>query len=117
VSRQSILQNDLYAWREIFQLYVEAEIFEHTSEGKRREWDVKESERKLGSFLEAIAQRWQWGGRKTDGRRLIMSRENRGVPKLGTFKCKESGEALETFINLNLLILNVKRVSTFVHYT
>jgi hypothetical protein len=95
VSRQSILQNDLYAWREIFQLYVEAEIFEHTSEGKRREWDVKESER----------------------RRLIMSRENRGVPKLGTFKCKESGEALETFINLNLLILNVKRVSTFVHYT
>jgi len=46
-----------------------------------------------------------------------MSRENRGVPKLRTFKCKESGEALESFINLNLLILDVKRVSTFVHHT
>lgn len=88
------LETDLYSWREIFQLYVEAEVFESVSEATRGERSVEESEQRLSSFVERVTQRGLG-----DARRLKM---------------KQSRAALETFLELNMFILNVKKVSSLV---
>jgi len=87
-------QSDLYSWREIFQLYVEAEVFESVGESTRGEWTVEESEKRLQLFAERITKRGLGDHRK--------------------FKLKQSVEALETFLNLNLFILNIKKVGIWV---
>lgn len=80
----------MYSWREIFQLYVEAEVFESVSEASRGEWSVEESEQRLKLFAERVTRRGLG-----DGRHLKM---------------KHSRAALETFLELNLFILNIKKV-------
>jgi hypothetical protein len=84
------LQSDLYAWREIFQIYLEAEVFEAVGERTRGERTVEESEKRLQQFAERVTQNGLGDKRK--------------------FKLKQSIEALETFLSLNLFILNVKKV-------
>ncbi|KAJ7698869.1 SPX domain-containing protein [Mycena metata] len=80
-------KSDLYAWREIFQLYVEAEIFE--SVGYRREHGIEESEKRMKQFAERVTDRGLGGGRQ--------------------LKLPQSRKALESFLQLNLFILNVKK--------
>ncbi len=50
-------KSDLYAWREIFQLYVESEVFESMSERDRGERDLAETERRLSNFAERVTNR------------------------------------------------------------
>ncbi|KAG9122884.1 hypothetical protein FRC07_000557, partial [Ceratobasidium sp. 392] len=88
-------KSDLYAWREIFQLWVECQIYrggaterERTSgEGGIR--SVNEAEKRLGMFASEVVKR--------------------GLGDRRTLKSARSREALETFLNLNVHILDLKK--------
>ncbi|KAL5489925.1 hypothetical protein ACEPAI_4757 [Sanghuangporus weigelae] len=82
-------KSDLYTWREIFQLYMETEVFESMHELDRGERDVAEAERRLALFAEQVTAR-----ALNDKRNLLF---------------KESRDALEKFLQLNVLILNLKK--------
>ncbi|KAL5529600.1 hypothetical protein ACEPAG_5585 [Sanghuangporus baumii] len=82
-------KSDLYTWREIFQLYMETAVFESMHELDRGERDVAEAERRLALFAEQVTARGL-----NDKRNLIF---------------KESRDALEKFLQLNVLILNLKK--------
>lgn len=90
------MESDLYSWREIFQLYLEAEIFESIGEQTRGERSVEESEKRLQLFVEWLSQH-------------PRARKN--------FKMKQSANALATFLSLNMFILNVKKVCSFCIYS
>ena len=81
-------KSDLYLWRELFRLYIEAEVFENISEVHRGERTVEDSETRLQAFLGRVAQR--------------------GLAK--ELKLTQSRAALESFLGLNVFILNVKKV-------
>ncbi|KIY63422.1 hypothetical protein CYLTODRAFT_382302 [Cylindrobasidium torrendii FP15055 ss-10] len=81
-----IHNTDLNAWREIFQLYVEAEVFESMQEQSRGEWDMEETEQRLTKFAERVT--------------------TRGLTAL---KFPESRAALNSFLELNIFILNIKK--------
>jgi len=82
-------KSDLYAWREVFQLYVEAEIFESHAERTRGEWSIEDSEARLEAFMQRLKDKGL-----TDGR---------------VFRVKESREAMETFLHLNAFILDLRK--------
>ncbi|KAF7304257.1 hypothetical protein HMN09_00827000 [Mycena chlorophos] len=82
-------KSDLYAWRQIFQLYVEAEIFENVSERHRGERSIEDVEERLRLFVERVTKQGLGDGRK--------------------LRLKHSRTALESFLQLNLFILNVKK--------
>ncbi|KAK4704039.1 E3 ubiquitin-protein ligase BAH, partial [Phenoliferia sp. Uapishka_3] len=87
VSSPSRPKTDLYVWREIFSLWVEAQIFESEREKDRGERSVEDAEAKLDWFVNQVAKR-----------------------KLGKkMKHKESRIALEKFISLNVELLDMKR--------
>ncbi|KAF8901141.1 hypothetical protein CPB84DRAFT_1915932 [Gymnopilus junonius] len=90
--RTGQLKSDLYFWREIFQLYLEAEVFENVGEAKRGETSVEESERRLQLFVDRVTQHG------------IMGDHHK-------FRRMQSADALQDFLNLNLFILNVKKFS------
>ena len=71
-------------------MYVEAEVFESLSERDRGERDIVETERRLALFAEQVT--------------------GRGLSDTRKLKLKESRDALETFLQLNVLILNLKKV-------
>ena len=83
-------RSDLYAWREIFQLYVDSEVFESLREHDRGERDLAETELRLTRFSERL----------NDSSRL---------------KLPESRHALERFLQLNILILDLKKVCISEH--
>ncbi|KAJ3717986.1 SPX domain-containing protein [Lentinula raphanica] len=83
-------KSDLYSWREIFQLYVESEVFESSNEAHPGELSIEESEKRLKLFAERVTLRGLGDKRK--------------------LKLKQSHEALESFLNLNMFILNVKKL-------
>ncbi|RDB26687.1 Transcriptional regulator of yeast-form-adherence 3 [Hypsizygus marmoreus] len=89
ISISAKAKSDLYSWREIFQLYVEAEVFESIHELDRGERSVEESENRLKLFAERVTQRGLGDGRK--------------------LKLQSSRDALETFLELNVFILNIKK--------
>ncbi|KAG6914825.1 hypothetical protein DXG01_015126 [Tephrocybe rancida] len=89
VSNATNVKSDLYSWREIFQLYVEAEVFESVHELDRGERSVEESEKRLKLFAERVT--------------------SRGLGDERKLKSKSSREALETFLELNMFILNIKK--------
>lgn len=78
---------DMYAWREVFSLWVEAEIFESASERNRGERSVEEVEKRLNWFVDQV------------GRRKLAKK----------MKSKESRKALERFVELNQELLQLKR--------
>ena len=82
-------KTDLYAWREIFQLYAEAEVFESVHESDRGERSVEESEARLSAFVDRVT------------RQEFTTR----------WKFEQSKGALQTFLDLNIYIMNVKKVS------
>lgn len=87
VSSPSRPRSDLYIWREIFSLWVEAQIFESERERDRGERTVEDAELKLGWFVDQVAVR--------------------GLAK--KMRHKESRVALEKFIKLNVELLDMKR--------
>lgn len=56
--------SDLYAWREIFTLWIEAEIFESGAERDRGERTIEEAERRLKAFAGELTRR-NLGDRRT----------------------------------------------------
>ncbi|PSR81314.1 hypothetical protein PHLCEN_2v6393 [Hermanssonia centrifuga] len=82
-------KTDLYSWREIFQLYVDTEVFENQSERSRGERSLEDAEGRLELFKRRIADRGF-----VDGRAL---------------KLKESRQALKTFLQLNAFVLDLKK--------
>ncbi|KAF5381778.1 hypothetical protein D9615_005505 [Tricholomella constricta] len=89
VANVSKTKSDLYSWREIFQLYIEAEVFESVHELDRGERSLEESENRLKLFAERVTARGLGDDRK--------------------LKNKASREALESFLELNVFILNLKK--------
>lgn len=76
---------DLYMWRQIFTTYMEMEVFESTSERDRGERDIPEAETRLQGFAKRVA-----------GDSLELSLVSR--------------QALESFLQLNVYILDLKKV-------
>lgn len=83
-------RSDLYQWREVLQMYVDMEVFESHHESTRGERTVEEAEERLGRFRAMLVERGY-----LEGRALRM---------------KESREALEKFMRLNVFILDLKKV-------
>ncbi|CAE7230668.1 unnamed protein product [Rhizoctonia solani] len=87
--------SDLYAWREIFQLWVECQIYQggaterERASGEGRIRDVAEAEKRLGMFASEIVKR--------------------GLGDRRTLKSAKSRDALQTFLNLNVHILDLKK--------
>lgn len=81
-------KSDLYVWREIFSLWVEAEIFESDREKDRGERPIEEIERRLDWFVDQV------------GRRKLAKK----------MKKKGGREALQRFVELNNELLSVKRI-------
>lgn len=76
---------DLYSWREIFQMYVEGEIFESVGERTRGERSVEETETRIKRF------------------------EERMQEKRSKLKLAGSKDALDVFMRMNFFILDLKR--------
>ncbi|TRM57389.1 SPX domain-containing protein [Schizophyllum amplum] len=82
--------SDLYTWRSIFQLYVEAEVFESMGERDRGERDIETAEQRLKLFADQIGKQ--------------------GLADASKLKLTQSREALQRFLELNAMILNVKKL-------
>ncbi|WVF67671.1 hypothetical protein IAT40_002430 [Kwoniella sp. CBS 6097] len=82
-------KKDLYAWREIFTLWVEAEIFESNSERDRGERTVEAAEARLQKFANEVVKR--------------------GLGDRRTLRGKKSRKSWEEFLRLNVLLLDLKR--------
>ncbi|KAG2138433.1 SPX domain-containing protein [Suillus bovinus] len=76
---------DLYSWREIFQMYVEGEIFESVGERTRGERSIEETEIRMKQFEERIQE------------------------KRSKLKLSGSKDALDVFMRMNFFILDLKR--------
>ncbi|KDN40073.1 hypothetical protein RSAG8_08394, partial [Rhizoctonia solani AG-8 WAC10335] len=87
--------SDLYAWREIFQLWVECQIYRggaterERASGESRIRDVAEADKRLGMFASEVVKR--------------------GLGDRRTLKSAKSRDALQTFLNLNVHILDLKK--------
>jgi hypothetical protein len=82
-------KSDLYTWRKIFQLYMEAEVFESISEASRGSRTVEDAEERLSLFAKQVTKRGFHHRKELT---------------------KHSRAALETFVDINMFILNVKKV-------
>ncbi|KAF8592143.1 hypothetical protein K439DRAFT_1656201 [Ramaria rubella] len=78
-------KSDLYTWRAIFQLYMEAQVFESTSERDRGQRSIKDSEARLAQFAHRVGE----GG--------------------FSFKMATSRNGLERFLQLNVRLMNLKK--------
>ncbi|ODN98984.1 hypothetical protein I350_07135 [Cryptococcus amylolentus CBS 6273] len=85
-------KKDLYAWREIFSLWIESQIFESTAERDRGERTIEQAESRLQKFAAEVVKR-RLGDRRT-------------------MKGKKVREAWEEFLRLNMLLLDLKRFQT-----
>lgn len=123
VSSPYASKNDMYVWREIFSLWVEMQIFESEREKDRGELSVDESEARLKRFAEELSKRG-WTAEsapaseeketKSGGHHLKLSKRKANVaattagPNL-PMKDPRSIKALEDFLRLNLVLLDVKK--------
>ncbi|KAG9036591.1 hypothetical protein FRB95_008425 [Tulasnella sp. JGI-2019a] len=85
-------KSDLDAWRSIFQLWVDTEIFESLSERDKGELPVQESEDRLRKFTDLVVRK--------------------GYADRKHMKVVSSREAFDKFCALNILLLDVKKVHT-----
>ena len=80
-------KKDLYAWRSLFALWVEAQIFEGNVERDRGEHSIAQVETRLAWFVDQV-----------------------GRNKLATqMKHKDSRSVMEKFVALNVKLLDLKR--------
>ena len=80
-------KSDLYLWRRLLDLYVDAEIFDSVAERHRGERSLEDSEVRMTRFLERI--------------------EKGGVLR---GKSKKARFEVEAFLKLNSMILDLKKV-------
>lgn len=84
-------------------------MFEHTNDGNKIAWSIEESERRLNIFADKVSMRWLNEKRQKVHVKFPNGKEQ-GNPKAKKFKCSGSAEALQVFIKLNFLILDVEKV-------
>ena len=84
-------KSDLYAWREIFRLYAEVQVFETVRESTQGERSIDDVERQLKLFEDLI---------KDQKASLVLP---------------TSKDALDVFLSLNVFILDVKKVTEHPH--
>ncbi|KAI0325552.1 hypothetical protein GY45DRAFT_1330094 [Cubamyces sp. BRFM 1775] len=87
-------RSDLDTWRQIFQLYMEADIFQGHQERFRGERDIEDAEMRLQTFNSELNERISKGALK--------------------LRMKQSRVALKTFMELNTFILDLRK---FQHVT
>ncbi|KAI0368509.1 hypothetical protein BV20DRAFT_969138 [Pilatotrama ljubarskyi] len=87
-------RSDLDTWRQIFQLYMEADIFQGHQERFRGERDIEDAEARLQTFNSELKERISKGSLK--------------------LRMKQSRVALKTFMELNSFILDLRK---FQHVT
>ncbi|KAH9855529.1 SPX domain-containing protein [Lenzites betulinus] len=87
-------RSDLDTWRQIFQLYMEADIFQGHQERFRGERDVEDAETRLHAFSSELKERMAKGSLK--------------------LRMKQSRIALNKFLELNTFILDLRK---FQHVT
>ncbi|KIY45090.1 hypothetical protein FISHEDRAFT_50052 [Fistulina hepatica ATCC 64428] len=87
-THNEVCSSDLYTWRSIFQLYIDTDIFESMSETSPGERSIPDTEAALKLFAAQITAR--------------------GLD--AQLKLRQSREALENFLALNMLILNIKKL-------
>jgi len=80
-------RSDLYLWRRLLDLYVDAEVFDSIAESTRGERSLEDTEARMAQFLGRVEQ----------------SDILRG-------KSKKSHLEVEAFLKLNTIILNLKKV-------
>lgn len=80
-------KSDLYLWRQLLGLYIDAEVFDSVAERNRGERSLEEAEIRMAKFLERV--------------------EKSGVLR---GKSKKSHLEVERFLRLNNIILNLKKV-------
>ncbi|KAI0654969.1 SPX domain-containing protein [Cubamyces menziesii] len=87
-------RSDLDTWRQIFQLYIEADIFQGHQERFRGEREIEDAETRLQTFNSELNERISKGALK--------------------LRMKQSRVALKTFMDLNTFILDLRK---FQHVT
>lgn len=85
-------RSDLYLWRNLLNLYVDAQVFDSVAERNRGERSAEEAEIRMTKFLERI--------------------ETSGVLR---GKSKKAHFEVEMFLRLNSIILDLKKVSFWLH--
>ena len=80
-------KSDLYLWRRLLDLYVDAEVFDSIAERNRGERSLEDTEARMVQFLERV--------------------EKSGILR---GKSKKTHLEVETFFKLNTIILNLKKV-------
>lgn len=83
-------RSDLDTWRQIFQLYIEADIFQGHQERFRGEREIEDAETRLQTFNSELNERISKGALK--------------------LRMKQSRVALKTFMDLNTFILDLRKV-------
>lgn len=105
-------KNDLYIWREIFQLWVDMQIFESQREKDRGELSVDESEARLKRFAQELVKRgWLAENSASANGSPKLSRSKEAMQQALTVPMKDSRSvgAVEDFLRLNLALLDVKK--------
>jgi len=82
-------KSDLYLWREFFQLYVEAEVFESVEERNRGERSIEEAEKRLLQFMDRVHESDIFHG--------------------SNLKRKDSQKDIDTFLHLTAFVLDLKK--------
>lgn len=80
---QNSARTDMYAWREVFSLYINSQVFFSTSEQDKHTRDTRTAEKQLQHF----------------------STKLRDLTVTHSFRKEESGLALDRFLHLNLVLL------------
>ncbi|KAH9916767.1 SPX domain-containing protein [Epithele typhae] len=83
-------KSDLETWREVFQMYMDADIFRGHQERFRGERTVEDAEARLNAFYGRLKARSESGELK--------------------FKLKQSRVALKTFVELNTFIMDLRKL-------
>ena len=81
-------KSDLYLWRRLLGLYVDAEVFDSVAERNRGERSLEDAEIRMAQFLERV--------------------EKSGVLR---GKSKKAHLQVQAFLKLNTIILDLKKVS------
>jgi len=80
-------RSDLYLWRRLLDLYVDAEVFDSIAERNRGERSLEDTEVRMAQFLERV--------------------EKSGILR---GKSEKAYHEVEAFLKLNTVILNLKKV-------
>ncbi len=80
----------MYVWREIFSLWVEAQVFESRRERDRGERDTQEIEKKLDWFVDQVAARKLANKMKHKESRTALEKVSKAASSLELVSCSKA---------------------------